>query len=107
MLRVLWEEEGLTQAELSARVGIMTPTAVSTLNALARRGLIVRRAHPDDKRKHRVFLTRKGRQLEKDLIPLARRAHSSALKGISPGELADVRRVLDAIKANISQEVGK
>lgn len=103
MLRVLWEEEGLTQAELSVRVGIMTPTTVSTLNGLSRRGLVVRRAHAKDKRKHRIFLTAKGRQLEAELMPIARRAHASAVRGISLTQLAEVRDILNAITSNIDR----
>ena len=50
-LRVLWDQDGLTQAELSSRVGIMTPTTVIALNTLEKKGLIKRHRHPTDKRK--------------------------------------------------------
>ena len=41
-LRALWDEDGLTQRELSRRVGMMEPTTVSALNHMERRGLIER-----------------------------------------------------------------
>ena len=37
-LRVLWEEDGLSQRELSARVGMMEPTTVSRCAAWRSRG---------------------------------------------------------------------
>ena len=99
-LRVLWEVEGLTQAELSARVGQMTPAAVSALNSLERMGLVERRSDPDDKRKYRIFLTKKGRDLKGELIPVARSVHADLLKGISPLKVEVAREVLRAILKN-------
>lgn len=99
-LRVLWEQEGLTQADLSARVGLRTPTAVSALNGLERMGLIERRADPDDKRKYRIFLTKKGRQLKGRLVPVARSVHADLLKGLSPLKVEVTREVLRAILKN-------
>src|ERR1044072_9464002 len=41
-LRVLWNEDGLTQRELSARVGMMEPTTVIALRGMEKSGLIRR-----------------------------------------------------------------
>ena len=38
-LRVLWEEDGLSQRELSARVGMMEPTTVIALRGMEKAGL--------------------------------------------------------------------
>ncbi len=37
-LRVLWEEDGLSQRELSARVGMMEPTTVIALRGMEKAG---------------------------------------------------------------------
>src|SRR5438105_3500397 len=42
-LRILWDEEGLTQRELSARAGVMEPTTFAALKAMAQRGYVTRR----------------------------------------------------------------
>ena len=50
-LRVLWTEDGLSQRELSARVGTMEPTTVIALRSMEKSGLIRRVRSADDKRK--------------------------------------------------------
>src|SRR5579863_553203 len=57
-LRVLWEEDGLSQRELSDRVGTTEPTTVTALHAMEKRGLAVRVPHNSDRRKFQIFLTR-------------------------------------------------
>lgn len=99
-LRVLWTEEGMTQAELSAQVGVVTPATVSALNSLERRGLIERRADERDRRKARIHLTPKGRALEDELMPIAQRVLSNALRGISKEDIRICRKVLGQIQTN-------
>ena len=64
-LRELWHEDGLTQTELAARVGRREPTAGTAVRVLLRRGLIRIERQDHDRRKTRVYLTRKGRDLAK------------------------------------------
>ena len=45
-LRVLWEEDGLSQRELSARVGMMEPTTVIALHSMEKRRPDPPRAQP-------------------------------------------------------------
>ena len=49
-LRVLWREEGLTQRELSRRVGMQEPTTVIALKSLERSGFVERRKSSEDRR---------------------------------------------------------
>ena len=41
-LRALWNEDGLTQRELSNRIGTMEPTTLSAIQIMERRGLVTR-----------------------------------------------------------------
>ena len=50
-LRVLWTEDGLSQRELSTRVGMMEPTTVIALRSMEKAGLIRRVRSTDDKRR--------------------------------------------------------
>src|SRR3954454_9245915 len=61
-LRVLWEEDGLSQRELSARVGMMEPTTVIELRGMEKSGFIRRERSPDDRRITKVHLTPKARR---------------------------------------------
>ena len=62
-LRVLWTEDGLSQRELSARVGMMEPTTVIALRSMEKAGLIRRVRSKDDRRKTHVWLTAKAKRM--------------------------------------------
>ncbi|MBN9050986.1 MAG: winged helix-turn-helix transcriptional regulator [Rhizobiales bacterium] len=101
-LRVLWEQDGLTQRELSARVGVMEPTTFSALQAMERLGYVTRRHMADDRKKMFVFLTPLGRQLKHRLVPLAEDVNEIAARGIRAADIATTRRTLLTILENLA-----
>ena len=80
-LRALWNEEGLSQRELSRRVGTTEPTTLSALRLLARSGMIERVPNPKDRRTINIFLTDKAREIRSELIPLAIEFNNIATQG--------------------------
>jgi DNA-binding MarR family transcriptional regulator len=70
-LRILWHSDGLTQRELSVQAGVMEPTTFSAMKAMEALGYIERRQAPENKKNMYVYLTAKGRALQKKLVPLA------------------------------------
>ena len=103
-LRTLWEEEGLTQRELSERAGVMEPTTFSALNAMEKLGYIARKRMPDSKKKIYVFLTPKGRAMKRKLVALAKETNTIAVRGIKPRDVAATRTTLLAIIRNLTQD---
>ncbi len=102
-LRVLWNADGLSQRELSARVGMMEPTTVIALRSMERTGLIRRVRSDDDRRKVRVFLTAKAKRLRNELLDLARSITDEAEQGIAARELGSFRRVITRMTANLDR----
>lgn len=102
-LRVLWNHDGLSQRELSARVGMMEPTTVIALRSMERCGLIHRVRSEDDKRKVRVMLTAKAKRLRNELLGVARGITDQAEEGISARDLAAFRRVIARMTANLDR----
>lgn len=100
-LRVLWEGDGLTQRELSGRVGMMEPTTVVALKSMEKAGLIRRERDPKDRRKIHIFLTDTGRGLKEELLPLAKAVNDLATAGCSEEDLAAFRRVMTRVLANL------
>ena len=100
-LRVLWEEDGLTQRELSRRSGSMDSTTVEQLKNMENAGYILRRRSTEDRRKIHVYLTPKGRALQTKLLPFAIDVNDKALQGLSDGEIGFLRLVLTRIRANL------
>src|SRR3954464_12294869 len=70
-LRNLWVENGLTQAELSRRIGIEMASSTAILDALEPEKLITRVRNATDRRKINVFLTPAGATLEAPLMACA------------------------------------
>lgn len=102
-LRVLWTADGLTQRELSARVGMMEPTTAVALRSMERSQLIRRLRAADDRRKVRVFLTAKAKRLRNELLTAARGITADAEKGIAARDLANFRRVIAHMTANLDR----
>jgi DNA-binding MarR family transcriptional regulator len=105
-LRVLWEEDGLSQRELSARVGMMEPTTVVALRTMEKSGLITRARTTEDRRRARVFLTPKAQKLREDLLPVARQLTREAEQGIPKDELDVFRRAISRMIANMDGLTG-
>ena len=102
-LRVLWTEDGLSQRELSARVGTMEPTTVIALRTMEKSGLIRRVRSTDDKRRSHVWLTPKAKRLRDELLELARGITDAAEAGVADDELALFRRVIARMTANLDR----
>ncbi len=74
LLSLLIEEDGITQHELVQRASSDPNTIRAMLVLMAKRGLITRECHPNDRRARTVTLTRKGRlvyqKMAKEIKPL-------------------------------------
>lgn len=103
-LRILWEREGLTQRDLAELAGLREPTAYNALQQMEKLGYITRRKLPGNMRNICVFLTPKGKALQKSLIPLAEDLHEVAIRGINDKDLAVVRKALQRIVKNLEED---
>ncbi|MBU6508010.1 MAG: MarR family transcriptional regulator, partial [Alphaproteobacteria bacterium] len=101
-LRVLWEEDGLNQRELSERAGTAEPTTVTALHAMERRGLVTRVQNQQDRRKSNIYLTKPARELRALLLPEARTVNRIATAGLSAAEVEALKRVLTRLRANLA-----
>lgn len=100
-LRVLWEEGGLGQRELSERVNVAENTTTAMIAAMAADGLVVRTRDPADRRRRIVTLTPKGEAL-RALLPCAEEVNAAAGAGLSGAELDAFFAVLERMTANLA-----
>ena len=100
-LRVLWEQDGLSQRELSARVGMMEPTTVIALRGMEKAGLIRRARSADDRRVTLVHLTPKAKRLRNRLLQVSQGVNERGAEGIEAAELDRFRRVIRRMTANL------
>lgn len=103
-LRVLWQEDGLTQRELSRRVVMREPTTVIALKGMEKAELIRREQSTQDRRRTHVFLTPRGKALQATLTPFVIEVNRRATQGMSPAEVALLRELLTRVSANLTSE---
>jgi DNA-binding MarR family transcriptional regulator len=103
-LRILWEADGLTQKELSARAGVMEPTTFTAMKAMQALGYITRKQLPTNKKNMYVYLTNEGRALKEKLVPMAEDANHVSVRGVSPQEVKTARKVLLAMIENLARD---
>lgn len=103
-LRVLWEQDDITQRELSDRVGIKEATTVRAVQNLERAGLATRSPCTEDRRKVNIKLTRRAKALRDKLIPMVVAVNEQALEGVSGKDIETTRRVLAQTYRNLSSD---
>jgi len=100
VLRILWDDDELTQSEI-ARRGLMTgPTIVGIVAQLEAQKLVIRIPCPDDSRKRKIKLTEEGIRLKGIVLPIAEDILQKALTGITGEETELLKKLLRRIRAN-------
>lgn len=99
LLGFLWQEDGITQAELSAKSQIDRTTMGGLIDRLEKEGLVVRRSHPEDRRAYRICLTDKGKALEPELTPLAAKAQENFIAKLDQQEIETLKSLLEKIRS--------
>ncbi|HEX2726356.1 MAG TPA: MarR family transcriptional regulator, partial [Beijerinckiaceae bacterium] len=103
-LRELWELNGITQNELSQKVGIEKASSTAVLDALEKNGLIVRVRNAQDRRKVNVHLTPAGQKIRDKLSPAARGVALRAVSDLSEAELDSLFSALNRVIASLDPE---
>ena len=101
-LRILWEEDGLSQTELADRARMRGPSAAASLQELERQGFIRRVADAEDRRKLSVRLTAAGRRLYDLVMPDIAATNKSMLAGFTTAEQAALKEMLHRMRHNLA-----
>ena len=97
----LWERDGCTQRELSDATFRDRPTMSRILDGMQQRGWLERQADASDARVRNVYLTRKGRDLKKKLVPVVERLVGRMVEGIDERSLLETRSALRKMFENL------
>jgi DNA-binding MarR family transcriptional regulator len=106
-LRTLYVEDGLTQRELSRRVGVREPTTLRAMARLEQLGLIERRAVAEDRRKIQLVLTALGRAQVSRLLPMVTEVNQVALDGRTESEERELKRLLLGTIRNLQADLAR
>lgn len=98
MLAFLWQEDGLSQVELSERSQIDRTTICGLIDRLEKLSLVERRPHPTDRRAYLICLTAEGKGLEAPLSDLADRTLDRYTAGLTESDKAELVRILEILR---------
>jgi len=111
LLNHLYEEEGLSNAELAERMYVTRPSISAMLDRLERRGFIRREISPDDRRSIRIFLEPAGREAVAALRPAIRRYVAELIADLSEEEVRTIagalERLVTAMQARAIRQAAK
>src|SRR3984885_12652152 len=102
LLRTLWDEDGLAPGEVARRLGLATPTVTRAAARMEAAGLLRRVPHERDRRLVRLYLTDRGRVLEKEIGREIGNLTERALASLDQSERAALVRYLNSIRENLS-----
>ncbi|MBQ8140505.1 MAG: winged helix-turn-helix transcriptional regulator [Clostridia bacterium] len=95
--------DGVTQLDLVNATHLKAPTVSVILKKLEDDGIVERQRDKTDLRILRVYLTDKGRELDRKNIEKIKQADAIALEGLSGEECAEMMRLLGKIRDNLLQ----
>lgn len=102
ILQRLWVEDGLSQKELSVRIGSSEASVSNLLKHLLDKDLVERRQDQYDYRIWRVYLTPNGKalgnEIRAELIELDRRIHET----LGESGAATLRELLDTVQQDLA-----
>ncbi len=100
-LMCLWEEEGVTQREISAKSKVENSTTTRTLDKLEKLGLVERRNDPNSRRSFRIYLTEQGHAIKSDLLPLPVAVNEEMLASLNEEEQQQIIKLLQKMVAAV------
>jgi DNA-binding MarR family transcriptional regulator len=92
--------EPITPSLIAERAIVSSASATSVLDTLEKRGLLVRRPHPDDGRKLVIELTDAGRAIIDQVLPGIHTLETRVMSVLTPAERAQLMRLLSKVNAS-------
>ena len=96
-LATLCNRDGMSQRELADHLVKDRPNMTRILDKLQHKGLIERKAHPEDRRIHQLYATDVGQKLLARLAPLVLEARQNMFGALSEKEKATLRLLLEKL----------
>ena len=98
--------EGVSQAEVAAWLGIEPIALVRMLDKLHEEGLVERRAHPTDRRVRTLWLTPSARPGVAQILAINKAIREEAFAGMATDARDTLIDILDGIKGNLALREG-
>ena len=100
-LRQLWRQDGQTQLELASALDLSGATTVTAIDRMAAMDLIRRERSSKDRRNVHIYLTKKGKALETQLLPIAMEVNDLSISGFGKQDIEHFLKVLRTIQTQL------
>jgi DNA-binding MarR family transcriptional regulator len=97
ILRMIATQPGLSQQELSGRLGLLPSRVVAYVDELESRGEVERRRNPTDRRLYALYLTKSGEKLMQTLSGIAREHEQELTAGLTGQQRKTLNELLTAL----------
>lgn len=97
ILRLLARAPGISQQELAHRLEMHASRLVALIDALEKRGLVVRQVNSHDRRQYSLHLTEAGRQALAEIGQIAQHHNQAVCAGLSEEETTQLAALLEKL----------
>jgi DNA-binding MarR family transcriptional regulator len=97
ILRLLSRMPGISQQELAARLDTHASRLVGMIDALEKRGLVVREPNPEDRRLYRLRLTEPGEEMLAEIGKVAQAHNREVCAGLDEDEIQQLCILLEKL----------
>jgi len=105
-LRSLFQQDGVTQRELSQRLGIKESSTVEMLRAMEAEDLVYRQRDAEDRRKVRVYLTERAYSLQPVLTKILVELRELMVSNMSKPEETLLKLLLRQLRQTLEEDAG-
>ncbi|MFD1927888.1 MarR family winged helix-turn-helix transcriptional regulator [Sporosarcina siberiensis] len=99
IISILCDQSGTTQKELAEAIDKDQTTVVRMIQSMVRKGLVKKTINVQDKRSYYLYLTEKGTQIKKTVLPVVTEAHQSVTSNLSKEEVQQLQSLLNKLYA--------
>lgn len=102
LLKIIEENDGLTQKELADK-SLRDPASITrTLDLLSKKGFVERNAVVNNRRQYSIALQKEGKDFIRKYLPVISSHRAKSIEGISDSELKMLAQLLAKIQTNMT-----
>jgi DNA-binding MarR family transcriptional regulator len=94
VLSRLWEEDGLSQQEISDRSGVAKPNISTYIDNLEKNDYVVRVDDLADRRNYKIYMTQKAKKLKDRCQALGRQTNEETMRNLTATEKETLLKLL-------------
>jgi len=101
VLMCLWEKDGINQQEIASRIIKEKASMTYLIDNLSKRELVKREEDENDRRNNLIYLTKKGKHLQEELLPWAMEMYTTASADLSADAIISSTKLIQQLTRNI------